>query len=103
MLNSKQKDREPGDNKILGMNARKLATVKRESARREMIRSMKDLKRLGLVPEREKGQNITFDEFSRISFPNQNIPHVLDDFILSICAVSPAMLNLAMQGFKVVL
>ena len=61
---------------------------------------MKDLKRIGLVPEREKGQNISFDEFLKINFPNQNIPHVLDDFVLSICAVSPSMLNLSMQGSK---
>ena len=34
MINSKQTDKEPGANKILGMNAKKLATIKRESTRR---------------------------------------------------------------------
>lgn len=82
------------------MDPKKLALFKREATRKEMIKSIKDLKRIGLVPERERGSSINFEEFCSIIFPNSGIPCVLDDFIKSISNMSPIALTQTVHGLK---
>lgn len=50
VINQKQADSDYS--KILGMDPRRLALFKREATRREMLKSIRDLKKIGLVPER---------------------------------------------------
>lgn len=82
------------------MDPKKLALFKREATRKEMIKSIKDLKRIGLVPERERGSSINFEEFCSINFPHSGIPCVLDDFIKSISNMSPIALSQTLHGLK---
>lgn len=60
MINQKQSSVDSTASKVLGMDPKKLALFKREATRKEMIKSIKDLKRIGLVPERERGSSINF-------------------------------------------
>ncbi len=50
LINLKQSKTDASASKVLGMDSKKLALFKRESTRKEIIKSIKDLKRIGLVP-----------------------------------------------------